>query len=254
MLLERGTRMTPGRIALALAAGCGTIGVTRAVRVAILDTGDELASDPASCAPHQIPATNGAMLAAMLAPLGCVVTRIGPVGDDLGALSEALEAAEHADCLITSGGASVGDHDLVQEALRAWGARLAFWRVAIKPGKPMMVATRGEQLVIGLPGNPASCFVTCFLFAVPVLRAAMGARDALPLALPMVAGEDLPPVGNRREFLRAVQVGSALRLAGSQDSSALRSLAEADFLIERDANSPPSPAGTQVMAYPLRYG
>lgn len=253
-LLQRGTRMTPGRIALALAAGCGAIAVTRAVRVAILDTGDELASDPASCAPHQIPATNGAMLAAMLAPLGCEVTRIGPVGDDLGALSEALEAAEHADCLITSGGASVGDHDLVQEALRAWGAQLAFWRVAIKPGKPMMVATRGEQLVIGLPGNPASCFVTCFLFAMPVLRAAMGACEALPMPFPMVAGEDLPPVGNRREFLRAVQVGGTLRLAGSQDSSALRSLAEADFLIDREAHSPFLPAGTQVMAHPLRYG
>jgi len=253
-LLDRGTMMTPARIALALAAGRGELATICPARVAILDTGDELAADPERCEPHQIPASNGAMLAAMLAPLGCRVTRLGPVRDDLAALGEALRRAEGADLLITSGGASVGDHDLVQDALELSGAQIAFWRVAIKPGKPMMVATRGRQVAIGLPGNPASCFVTCFLFAMPLLRAAMGARDPLPAAIPMSAGEDLPAVGSRREFLRAVLAGGGLRLAGSQDSSALRSLAEADFLIDRPAHALPVAAGTQVMAYPLRYG
>jgi molybdopterin molybdotransferase len=254
ILLERGALITAGRIALALAAGRGTLAVARRARVVILDTGDELAADPAQCAPHQIPASNGAMLAAMLAPLGCVVTRLGPVGDDLGAIDRALHQAGDADLVITSGGASVGDHDHVQAALEQVGAQLAFWRVAIKPGKPMLVATSGRQIIIGLPGNPVSCFVTCFFFALPLLRAAMGARDPLPSAVPMVVGDDLPEVGKRREFLRAARTGDMLRTVAFQDSSVLRSLAEANCLIDRAAGSPALTAGSQVSAFQLHLG
>lgn len=258
LLLERGTVMTPARIALVIAAGHGALAVTRSARVAILDTGDELAADPSACAPHQIPASNGAMLAAMLAPLGCEVMRLGPVGDDHGALAAALARAENADILITSGGASVGDHDLVQAALARWGAQIAFWKVAIKPGKPMMVATRpragAPQLVIGLPGNPVSCFVTAFLFALPVVRASMGAAAPLPQRQMMVTRDDLPVVGNRREFLRAQRGPAGVRLVGSQDSSALASLAAADCLIDRAAQSPAIAAGSDVWGYWLDNG
>jgi molybdopterin molybdotransferase len=254
ILLERGAVMTAARIALALAAGRGTLAVANRARVAILETGDELAADPAQCAPHQIPASNGAMLAAMLAPLGCLVTQLGPVGDDLAAIERALLQAGDADLVITSGGASVGDHDHVQAALEQVGATLAFWRVAIKPGKPILVATRGRQIIIGLPGNPASCFVTCFFFALPLLRAAMGARDPLPSVMPMLIGHDLPKVGKRREFLRAARNGDMLRTVESQDSSALRSLAEADCLIDRAAGSPALASGAQVAAFPLHFG
>ncbi len=257
-VLHRGSRLTAARIALAIAAGHGSLAVMRPLTVAILDTGDELSADPAQCAAHQIPASNGAMLAAMLAPLGCTVTRLGPVGDDRANLAAALAQAEAADLLITSGGASVGDHDLVQPALKEWGAQLAFWRVAIKPGKPLMVATRptagGAQVILGLPGNPVSCFVTCFLFALPLVRAAMGARDPLPLSVTMTTAEPLPPVGPRREFLRAVSESGRVRLVGSQDSSALTALAAADCLIDRPASSPALPAGAQVLAYPLHIG
>lgn len=257
-LLERGTVMTAARIALALAGGRATLAVARPARVAILDTGDELAADPSVCAPHQIPASNGAMLAAMLAPLGCEIARLGPVGDDHEALAAALARAENADILITSGGASVGDHDLVQAALARWGAQIAFWKVAIKPGKPMMVATRPKpgapQLVIGLPGNPVSCFVTAFLFALPVVRAAMGAGAPLPLRQMMVTGDDLPAVGKRREFLRARRSPAGVALAGSQDSSALAALAAADCLIDRPAESPPVAAGGEVWGYWLHNG
>ena len=253
-VMQRGDAITPARIALALAAGHGTLPVIRPARVALLDTGDELAPDPAHCAPHQIPASNGAMLAAMLAPLGCEVLRLGPVGDDHALLAAALARAEDADLLITSGGASVGDHDLVQEALAHWGAQLAFWKVAIKPGKPMMVAARGSQLVIGLPGNPVSCFVTAFLFALPLVRAAMGARAPLPLRQKMVTSADLPPVGKRREFLRAVRTGSGVIPAASQDSSALAALASADCLIDRPALSPAVPAGSPVSGFWLQNG
>lgn len=254
LLLERGTAITPARIALALGAGRASISVARPARVAILDTGDELAADPSACGVHQIPASNGAMLAAMLAPYGCTVMRLGPVGDDYAALATALAKAETADILITSGGASVGDHDLVQDALGRWGAQIAFWKVAIKPGKPMMIATRGAQLVIGLPGNPVSCFVTAFLFALPAVRASMGARAPLPMRQRIIAGDPLPPVGKRREFLRAVLGPQGARLVGSQDSSALASLAEANCLIDRAADADSLPAGSEVTGFILHNG
>ncbi len=253
-LLTRGTRINAGRIALALSAGRGEVTVARRVTVAVLDSGDELAADPAHCLPHQIPASNGAMIAAMLAPLGCEVLRLGPVGDDMAALAGALERAKAADILITSGGASVGDHDLIKPALAAWGAETAFWKVAIKPGKPLLVATRGPQVILGLPGNPVSSFVTAFLFALPLVRAAQGDADPLPRSLTMPAGEALPAIGPRREFLRAVTDGGAVRLAGSQDSSALSALAAADCLIDRPAHAPAVPAGEPVQVFPLQNG
>ncbi len=258
VLLTRGTVMTPARIALALTAGHGQVIAARRVRVAVIDSGDELCADPAGCGPHQIPASNGAMIAAMLAPLGCEVLRIGPVADDRAALAAALAQAEDADILITSGGASVGDHDLIKPALADWGAQTAFWKVAIKPGKPLLVATRqanwGSQVILGLPGNPVSSFVTAFLFALPLVRACMGAACPLPLRETVLAGAALPPVGKRREFLRAVRSGGAVRLAGSQDSSALSALALADCLIDRAANAPVAGLGEAVAVFPLQNG
>ena len=254
LLRARGTRITPARLALALAGGHGAVTVTRRLRVAVMDSGDELSADPAACLPHQIPASNAAMIAAMLAPLGCEVTRIGPVPDDRDALAAALAQAEGADILVTSGGASVGDHDLVKPALDQWGAETAFWRVAIKPGKPLLVATRGETVILGLPGNPVSSFVTAFLFALPLVRAATGGPDPMPCAVTMTAGEDLPPTERRREFLRACVEGDSVRLAGSQDSSALAALAAADALIDRPVGSPAVRAGEPVRVFLLRNG
>jgi molybdopterin molybdotransferase len=254
LLLARGTRITPSRLALALAAGHGNLPVTRRVRVAVMDSGDELSADPAACLPHQIPASNAAMIAAMLGELGCEVTRIGPVADTRAALTAALAEAQGADVLVTSGGASVGDHDLVKPALEEWGAQIAFWKIAIKPGKPLLVATRGSQVILGLPGNPVSSFVTAFLFALPLVRAAGGECAPLPAAVTLRAGEALPATGPRREFLRAVREGGNVRLAGSQDSSALTALAAADCLIDRPAHSPALPAGEPVRVFPLRNG
>lgn len=254
LLLSHGTRITPARLALALAAGHGTVTVPRCLRVAVMDSGDELSPDPAACLPHQIPASNAAMIAAMIAPLGCDVTRIEPVPDDRAALAAALAQAEGADVLVTSGGASVGDHDLIKPALADWGAETAFWRVAIKPGKPLLVATRGAQVILGLPGNPVSSFVTAFLFALPLVRAAMGDPDPLPRAITVIAGEDLPPTERRREFLRGVVDGNSVRLSGSQDSSALSALAAADALIDRPAGSAAAKAGDAVRVFLLRNG
>lgn len=258
VLLARGTLMTPARIALALAAGHGQVRTARRARVAVMDSGDELSPDPAHCAPHQVPASNAAMIAAMLVPLGCTVTRIGPVPDDRAALAAALAAADGADILITSGGVSVGDHDLVKPALAAWGAETAFWKVAIKPGKPLLVAARqtglGAQVILGLPGNPVSSFVTAFLFALPLVRAALGAANPLPVSETRLAGEPLPAVGKRREFLRGVHENGRVRLAGSQDSSALCALALANCLIDRPAHTPAVTVGEPVTVFSLQNG
>lgn len=145
-VLQPGTRIGPAQAALAVSAGHGHLAVRRRPRIAIIDSGDELSPDCENCAAHQLPASNGIMLAAMAADIPCEITRFGPVTDNMDALVQALGQAGEADVIVTSGGASVGDHDLVRPALEAWGAELDFWKVAIKPGKPILVARRGWQI------------------------------------------------------------------------------------------------------------
>lgn len=251
-IIAKGAPFSPANLALAAAAGHGSLPCLMPPSVALLDSGDELVLPGEPCAANQIPASNGVMLAAMLQPLVGMVKQLGPVGDDPDALAQALGRAEDADILVTSGGASVGDHDLVQQALADWGARIDFWKVAIKPGKPLMVATRttesGRQVIVGLPGNPVSSFVTAFLFVLPLVRAAMGSANPIPRPVTMRAAEDLSATGPRREFLRSVHNGGTVRLMSSQDSSALSSLARANCLIDRPASACPVKAGEEVTA------
>jgi molybdopterin molybdotransferase len=258
-VLGAGVRLGPAQLALALAAGHGEVSVRALPALAVLDSGDELAPDPAACAPHQVPASNGTMLAAMAAPQASSILRLGPVPDRLEAILAAFDQAARADVIVTSGGASVGDHDLVRPALEQWGARLDFWRVAMRPGKPLLVAQRqtdrgGRQWVIGLPGNPVSSYVTAFLFLLPLLRALGGAADPRPRRLAMRLGAALPAVGDRTEFVRATLAGDSLVPVAEQDSSALQALARAEALIERPANAPAAERGTIVPAYWLENG
>lgn len=253
-LLPSGARIGPAQIALALAGGLGYLAVRAVPRLAIIDSGDELSSDPAACALHQIPASNGAMLSAMAREMPCVIDRLGPVADTMEALAEALAQAENADVVVTSGGASVGDHDLIRPALAAWGAELDFWKVAIKPGKPIMVARRGRQLVVGLPGNPVSSHVTAYLFLLPVLRAMAGSGEPLPQAMWLPAAEPFAPGGPRREFLRGVWDGRGVTSQINQDSGALGALAHANVLIERVENAPAAAVGELVPAYWIENG
>lgn len=245
-LLPAGTPITARVIALGLAAGHAYFAVHSAPRVALIDTGDELVAPGHALGPGQLPASNGVMLAALLGRLPVAVHTTAPVPDDINALLAILQTQSHVDVIVTSGGASVGDHDLLRPALERWGAEISFWKVAIKPGKPLMVARRGRQLVIGLPGNPVSAYVTACLFLVPLLRAMMGAaQPALPpRMLPVV--EALPPVGGRTEFLRARWTEAGVVATELQDSSALTSLALADLLIERPARAPAAAVGTSV--------
>ena len=253
-VLDAGTRIGPAQLALAIAAGNATLPIRRRARLAILDSGDELASDPAECAPHQIPASNGAMIAAMAGGLARDIHRLGPVPDRLDAVTAALEAAAEADIIVTSGGASVGDHDLIRPALEEWGAEIDFWRVAMKPGKPLLVARKGEQIILGLPGNPVSSYVTAFLFLLPLLRALAGDAHPLPDVMQLTLGDDLPPTGARLEFIRAVRAGGMVSPVNEQDSSALRALAASNALIRRDIHSPAAMRGEMVNAYLLANG
>ncbi|RZK03671.1 MAG: molybdopterin molybdenumtransferase MoeA [Novosphingobium sp.] len=253
-VLTAGLHIGPAQAALAISAGHSHVAVRRRPRIVVLDSGDELAVDLESCAPHQVPASNGVMLSAMARALSCDVERVGPVPDSMEAMAEALDRAAEADVVVTSGGASVGDHDLVRPALLAWGAELEFWRVAIKPGKPILVATRGKQIILGLPGNPVSSHVTAYLFLLPLLRALLGAAQPLPrrirsrLAAPMRAG------GARREFLRAVWDGESVTPQAIQDSGAIAPLAASNVLIDRAAHEPAGETGDTVTAYLLENG
>jgi molybdopterin molybdotransferase len=253
-VLAEGTRIGPAQLALAMSAGHNHLAVRRLPHLAILDSGDELSADCENCPPHQIPASNGAMLAAMAAALPCRISALGPVKDDRGALVEALAAAASADVIVTSGGASVGDHDLIRPALEVWGAELDFWRIAIKPGKPLLVARKGKQIVLGLPGNPVSTHVTAFFFMLPLLRGLAGAAAPLPRAVTARLGAPLSAVGARREFVRAWWDGAIVTPHRLQDSGALSSLAASNVLIDRPIGAPAAAAGDEVPVYLLENG
>lgn len=254
LLLNRGSAVTPAALALAAMGGLTTLPVHSRPRLAVIDSGDELASDLALLESHHIPASNGLMLAALAAPLTASVRRLGPVPDRMDAILAAFEAAADCDVIVTTGGVSVGDHDLVRPALEAWGATIDFWRIALKPGKPLMVARRGRQIVLGLPGNPVSSFVTGFLFLLPTLRRMAGAALPVPGTVEQILAHPLPAVGNRTEFLRAIHDGQTVRVIEQQDSSALRSLSQASCLVLRPAGSGPAAAGERVQVFPLQNG
>lgn len=253
-LLPAGTRVEAAQVALALMAGHSAIAVGNLPRLAVIDSGDELGPAFGPLAAHQIPASNGPMIETLCRPLVAQSHRIGPIADRIEALVEALDAADDVDVIVTSGGASVGDHDLVRPALERWGATIDFWRVAIKPGKPLLVARRGRQVVLGLPGNPVSCFITAFLFLLPVLRKLAGAAKTIPVPVPMPLLAQMPATGARAEFDRAtLEVGGA-RPITQTDSSALAALGQAQGLIWRRADSPPLAAGTLVPVFLLQNG
>jgi len=247
-LIAAGDHLNPARLALAAMGGYGTLDVHRRIRVAILSTGDELVPIGTEAGNDRLPNSNAPMLAALLGNLAVDIVDLGIVPDDRAALAVAFAGAVHSDILVTSGGASVGDHDLVRPVLLGLGATLDFWKVAMRPGKPLMAGTLGSAIVLGLPGNPVSAFVTSTLFLLPLVRHLSGARDALPRRIAAFCDSPLPAVGARTDFLRARWVGRALTPLPSLDSGVLTSLAQADALIVRPAGSAATPVGQQVEA------
>ncbi|MBY0284554.1 MAG: molybdopterin molybdotransferase MoeA [Sphingomonas sp.] len=250
ILIARGERLTPARIALAAAAGHGTLAVARKLRVAVVASGDELVAPGTPVGAGQLPESNGVMLAAMLAELPVEVIDLGILPDELEVMT-ACFAAIDADILVTSGGASVGDHDLVRPALTAAGGTIDFWRIAMRPGKPMMAGRRGNAVVLGLPGNPVSAFVTATLFLKPLIAAMAGATNPRPAARSATLGAGLPANDHREDYLRAENRDGRVFAASRQDSSMLQTLARADCLIVRAAGAPEAKAGDSVQILTL---
>ena len=251
VLIPAGVRLTPAAIALAATGGHGDLPVHRRLRIATLATGDELIP-PGSAIddPLALPEGNSAMLAAMLADLPVDVVHLGIIPDRLDALTAAFEAA-HADIIVTTGGASVGDHDFVRPALEAAGGEIDFWRVAIRPGKPMLAGRLGDAVVLGLPGNPVSAFVTATLFLRPLIAAMAGARHPLPVPLAVTLADELPANDHRQDYLRGTISDGRVSVAAIQDSSMLATLARATCLVIRPPHAPAALAGETVQILPL---
>lgn len=203
VVVPAGVRLTAGRLAAAAASGAAELPCARRPRVAVLATGSELVNPGGALRSGQIYETNGLMLSSELAAAGAEVVTEVPVADDEPALRDALERGLAADILVTSGGVSVGEHDLVRAVERELGVEEIFWRVSIKPGKPVSFGVRGDTLVFGLPGNPVSALVGCELFVKPALRALLGIADPLPRLEPGRLAVGLRRNEERDEFVRA---------------------------------------------------
>ena len=250
VLIAKGERLTPARIGVAATGGHAVLPVNRRLRIAIVATGDELVAPGAATAGAALPEANSVMLAAMLADLPVDIANLGILPDRLDILTDAFAAVD-ADILVTTGGASVGDHDLVKPALVAAGGVIDFWRIALRPGKPMMAGRLGNAVVLGLPGNPVSAFVTAQVFLRPLIAFMAGAANPLPQTRSAILGEALPANDHRTDFLRAQTRGGSVFAASLQDSSMLRTLSQADCLVIRPALAPRAQEGDVVEIIPL---
>ncbi len=198
-----GTTVSPPLLAALAASGVASVECARRPRVTVLTTGTELRAPGESLEPGQIYESNGAMLAALFEREGAVVTRLHPVADDEEAHNTAFGLALECDVLVTSGGVSVGPHDLVRRTLAAHGTEEVFWGVAMRPGKPLVFGVRGDTLVFGLPGNPVSSLVGAVLFVLPALRALQGRTVSGPVYRQGVLGAAVTPRPEREDFARA---------------------------------------------------
>jgi molybdopterin molybdotransferase len=250
-LIPTGRRLSPRDVALAAAANHTALAVRRRARVAILATGDELVAPGGTLGPAQIIASNNFAVAGVVEAYGGVAIDLGVAVDELGALNTALAQARdaQADVLVTLGGASVGDYDLVQQALVSAGMELGFWRIAMRPGKPLMHGRLGAMRILGLPGNPTSSMVCAILFLRPLLRALHGEPDAgADLSQPARLAVDLRANGVRQDYMRASLDRGADGIlvatpAADQDSSLVKTMARAEGLIVRPPHAEPAKAG-----------
>ena len=251
ILVEKGTRLGPRQIGLIAAGNIAALEVTVKPRVTLLSTGDELVPPGTADTADQIVNSNAPMLAALLQQAGADVTLAGVARDEPDALKSALAQIKDTDLLITIGGASVGARDLVQVVLKDLGFQLDFWKVRMRPGKPVIFGRFGETPVLGLPGNPVSAMVGTYLFVLPMIQAMLGSDISLLTQTAAKLTDDLAENGDRQAYLRArIELSRqgqwTASIAHDQDSAALRSLSKADGLIVRYPDAPALPAGTCV--------
>ena len=231
VVVEAGSVLGPPQVSALAAAGVAVVRCARRPRVAVLAIGSELRAPGEPLALGEIYESNSVLIAAQLEQSGAQATVFPPVADDPAATLAALERALERDVLITSGGVSVGPHDLVRATLAELGATEVFWRVAVKPGKPIAFAVRGDTLVFGLPGNPVSALVGLELFVRPALRALQGAREPGPHYLPGRLAQAVPRNARRDELVRARRDGDQLAPVSGQDSHMIVRAAAANALV-----------------------
>jgi molybdopterin molybdotransferase len=244
--LRAGRRLTARDVGLAAAMNRPWLLVRRQPRVAILPTGDEVVLPGDPVGPNQIVSSNGLALAAFVTQCGGIPLQLPIAPDDNSALQRIALGAAGADFLVTTGGASVGDHDLVREALQAGGLVLDFWKIAMRPGKPLMVGRFRDTPMLGLPGNPVSTLVCGLLFLKPAIERLLGLEAA---EAPLTLG--LPANDQRQDYLRATLTRAAdgtfeTRPFNRQDSSMMSALAHSDCLIVRQPHAPAAAAGASV--------
>ena len=260
VLLTRGTHLTDRDLSLTAGMNYAELPVRRRPKVAILATGDELVMPGSNPGPGQIVYSNGYALRALARQEGAETIDLGIAADSVEATTLGIRRARDsgADILITTGGASVGDHDLVKQSLEAEGVAMAFWRIAMRPGKPMMHGRLGTLRVIGLPGNPVSAYVCGFLFLVPLIRALSGRTDIHHARETALLGRDVAGNDMREDYLRArLEVRKDGELVATpvdhQDSSLVANLAAARALVIRPPFAPAARAGSgcDILRLPL---
>jgi len=251
-----GRRLTARDIGLAAASNHPWLTVHRRPRIAILATGDEIVLPGEAIPPGGIVSSNAHALAALVRAAGAEPLILPIVTDDLSAIAAVADAIAGADMLVTTGGASLGEHDLVVEGLSRSGLKVDFWRIAMRPGKPLMAGRLGAVPVLGLPGNPVSALVCAVLFLLPALDRLSGGAGAAPTTIPAVLGAPVAANDHRADYLRSsLQTGDAGEVVVTpfpvQDSAMLRRLARADALLLRPPHAPALAAGAAVLAIRL---
>ncbi len=250
LLVAAGTRLTPRHLGLAAAGNHAWLSVHRQPRIAILATGDEIALPGDPLAPGGIISSNTAMLAAFVTAAGGLPAILPLAPDNAAAIAAAATTAAGCDLLLTTGGVSVGDHDLLQTALATSGLRVKFWKIAMRPGKPLMFGHLGALPVLGLPGNPVSAYICALLFLRPALARLAGLPATSPTLHPARLASALKPNDQREDYLRATAArtpdGWSVTPLPVQDSSLLQALTHANALLRRPPYDPARQEGDIV--------
>jgi molybdopterin molybdotransferase len=256
-LVPSSTQLNARDIGLIAAGGHASVKLRRKPQVSLLTTGDELVMPGVKPRSDQIVSSNSFALDLMLQAMGAQVRSFGIVKDTLKETEKAIRSGLGSDLLITTGGASVGDHDFVQKALQNCGVKIDFWKIALRPGKPLMFGTKGRTRIIGLPGNPVSALVCARIFVKPLINAMLGLPTAEQLEHATLEAP-MPENDNRKDYVRAtlsMDTAGSLRVkpSGMQDSSMQRTLRDADCLIIREPHAKAASVGESVLVMKLDF-